>query len=213
VRSLARERLRVSAGLRGNGMSFSREVLGRVPHDAFSIVEDLEYGLRLGQAGYRVHYASEAHVFGDMVGGERQSRSQRQRWEAGRRAIRKEQGPRMFALGIRKRDLMLFDLAMDLLVPPLATVVTLAVLGTAAAGGAVLFLGRSPLLLLPWGLSCAMLVLYVLRGVALSGFGLRGLLDLLWAPVYIVWKLVIAVRGSGAPGGQWVRTTRDGESR
>jgi len=38
VRSLARERLGLSAGLRGNGMVFTRELMARVPHDAYSLV-------------------------------------------------------------------------------------------------------------------------------------------------------------------------------
>src|SRR5881394_4074909 len=67
LRSAARERLRLSSGLRGNGMCFTSRVLSLVPHDAYSIVEDVEYGIRLGEAGYRVHYAGEAHVYGEMV--------------------------------------------------------------------------------------------------------------------------------------------------
>ena len=45
LRSLGRERLGLSAGLRGNGMCFSTRLLREVPHQAFSVVEDLEYGL------------------------------------------------------------------------------------------------------------------------------------------------------------------------
>ena len=45
VRSLGRERLGVSCGLRGNGMCFTHAVIRQVPHEAFSIVEDLEYGI------------------------------------------------------------------------------------------------------------------------------------------------------------------------
>jgi 1,2-diacylglycerol 3-beta-glucosyltransferase len=48
VRSLGRERLRVSCGLRGNGMGFSVATIRRVPPRAFSIVEDVEYGVALG---------------------------------------------------------------------------------------------------------------------------------------------------------------------
>jgi cellulose synthase/poly-beta-1,6-N-acetylglucosamine synthase-like glycosyltransferase len=77
VRSLARERLGVSCGLRGNGMGFSSAVLRAHPHRAFSIVEDVEYGIQLGYAGVQVHYVDEAHVFGQMVVGEQASRSQR----------------------------------------------------------------------------------------------------------------------------------------
>jgi cellulose synthase/poly-beta-1,6-N-acetylglucosamine synthase-like glycosyltransferase len=73
VRSRARERLGVSAGLRGNGMAFAVRLLREVPHDAFSVVEDVEYGIRLGRAGHRVHYAGDARVFGEMVSSERAS--------------------------------------------------------------------------------------------------------------------------------------------
>ena len=41
VRSRARERLRLSCGLRGNGMCFSAALLAQVPHEAYSIVEDV----------------------------------------------------------------------------------------------------------------------------------------------------------------------------
>jgi len=51
VRSRARERLGASAGLRGNGMAFPLATLHEVPYDAFSLVEDVEYGIRLGLAG------------------------------------------------------------------------------------------------------------------------------------------------------------------
>src|SRR5262249_27100224 len=39
LRSLAQERLKVSCGLRGNGMCFTAQLLRQVPHDAVSLVE------------------------------------------------------------------------------------------------------------------------------------------------------------------------------
>src|SRR4029078_53726 len=48
ARSLARERLGLSCGLRGNGMGFSRAILRAHPYNAFSIVEELEDCLALG---------------------------------------------------------------------------------------------------------------------------------------------------------------------
>ena len=64
LRSLARERLELSSGLRGNGMCFTTRLLEDVPHDAYSIVEDVEYGIKVGEAGHRVHYAAEAQSTG-----------------------------------------------------------------------------------------------------------------------------------------------------
>ncbi len=48
VRSRGRERLGVSCGLRGNGWCLSLATLARVPYQAFSVAEDLEYGITLG---------------------------------------------------------------------------------------------------------------------------------------------------------------------
>src|SRR5439155_20947412 len=56
VRSLGRERLGLSTGLRGNGMCLSARLLREAPHDAVSVVEDLEYGIRIGLAGHRVRF-------------------------------------------------------------------------------------------------------------------------------------------------------------
>lgn len=212
VRSLGRERLGVSAGLRGNGMGFSLDVLREVPHDAFSIVEDVEYGIRLGRAGHRVAYVPEAHVLGEMVAGEQASRSQRTRWESGRLALARTHGAPLLALGLRKGSALLVDLAMDVLVPPLTYLVLFVGLGALVSGAwaaVSLHAGRSSFGWIPWAASGAALVLYVLRGVMISGVGARGLLDLCWAPVYMIWKLMLALAPKKHPKGEWVRTTRE----
>ena len=113
VRSRGRESAGLSCGLRGNGMCFTKEVMSRVPHDAFSVVEDLEYGIRLGQHGYRVHYAGEAHVYGEMVSSEKASRSQRTRWESGRDQIAKLHALPLLRRAVSERSFMLADLALD----------------------------------------------------------------------------------------------------
>ncbi|HVE84123.1 MAG TPA: glycosyltransferase [Myxococcales bacterium] len=212
LRSQAREHLRVSCGLRGNGMCFSHALLKEVPHDAFSVVEDLEYGIRLGRAGYRVHYAGEAHVYGEMVSTERAARSQRRRWEDGRRQIARTHGPPLLKEGLRRRDPLSLDLAMDVLVPPLAAV----------AGGVVVALALSaPLYAALHGTSasagvaglCALCVAaYVGRGWWLSGAGARGLVDLLFAPAYVAWKVALKLRRPAHRPGEWVRTTRETRS-
>ena len=207
VRSLARERLRLSCGLRGNGMGFSKAILRAVTPSAFSIVEDLEYGLQLGRAGCRVQYVDEAKVLGQMVVTERASQSQRQRWESGRRTIVRLQGLPLLGEALRRRDLLLFDLLVDLLVPPLGELVAF----TAAGAALCVFVGAVHGGVAPWiwGASLAGVLLYVLRGWALSGVGLQGLLDLLWAPVYVIWKLTLRLRHRGQHPKDWVRTTRE----
>jgi hypothetical protein len=115
--------------------------------------------------------------------------------------------------GLRRRSLTLLDLAFDLLVPPLSYVVLAVVLGTAVA--LTRFVLYAPAghaawwSAAPWCVAVTGLALYVGRGIWLANVGLRGVLDLMWAPLYIVWKVVLALRPSGSQKGEWVRTTRE----
>ncbi|OJT25637.1 glycosyl transferase family 2 [Archangium sp. Cb G35] len=209
VRSLGRERLGVSCGLRGNGMCFTHAIIRQVPHEAFSIVEDLEYGIRLGKAGQRVHYAWEAEALGEMVTSEKAARSQRRRWDGGRMAMTRKFGLPLLAEGLRKGDKVLVDLAMDLLVPPLSWVVLGAGAVAVASGALSLWLGHPALSSYLSAASVLSLVLYVMRGWWVSGMGLAGLSALAWAPFYVAWKVWLMLSRPEEKKGEWVRTTRE----
>ena len=204
VRSTARERLGLSCGLRGNGMGFSRTVIQRHPPGAFSIVEDLEYGLQLGYAGVRVEYVDEATVLGYMAVSNSAAQTQRRRWERGRQALVRQHVPQLVKQAWRMRDVRLVDLALDLLVPPLGQLAVAAVIGLAVSGFAGL-----PVATVLWSAALAGIALYVLRGWALSGVGLAGLADLMWAPVYVAWKLMLRVTDKGREPKEWERTIRE----
>jgi cellulose synthase/poly-beta-1,6-N-acetylglucosamine synthase-like glycosyltransferase len=203
VRSRARERLRLSSGLRGNGWCITHRLLHQVPYRAFSLTEDIEYGIDLGLAGHRVRYADEAHVAAMMVSGEQAASTQRQRWEDGRLQL------------IRSRTLPLLragggaclDLALDLLVLPLSYVVVNVALLIVLAGVALLWEPSMQSWL--WlGLGCGVgLSIYVLRGWQLSGVGMRGLVDLLRAPFFVLWKVLLMLRARRSA--EWVRTKRE----
>jgi 1,2-diacylglycerol 3-beta-glucosyltransferase len=211
LRSIARDRAGLSCGLRGNGMALSVRALREVPYEAFSLVEDLEYGVRLGQAGHRVWYAGEASVLSEMVTGERASRSQRRRWEQGRRRLARELAPRLALDALRKRSLLQLDLAADLLVPPLSSVSLAALAGVVASAAALARGYVAWPVVAAWALCTAMLGTYVARGVFLSGAGVRGFVDLAAAPAYVAWKLLVLLRAERR--GEWIRTTREGERR
>jgi 1,2-diacylglycerol 3-beta-glucosyltransferase len=207
VRSRGRERLGLSCGLRGNGWCISRRLLRQVPYAAFSLAEDVEYGIELGLAGYRVHYADEAFVAGEMVSRERAARSQRRRWEDGRREVRRASLLRLLRVAVGQDGKVCADLAVDLLVPPLAYVVTNVVALIVFAVVALWWLSAAEWWL--WiGAACAAgLTLYVLRGWRLSRVGWRGLLDLARAPAFVLWKLLLRLRARGPH--LWVRTERE----
>jgi 1,2-diacylglycerol 3-beta-glucosyltransferase len=207
LRSTGRERLGVSCGLRGNGMCFTRAVLEKVPHNAFSIVEDVEYGIRLGEQGFRVHHAGDAHVYGEMVSGEQASRSQRRRWEGGRLQLARQHGPRLLKQGLAKGSPLLLDLGIDVLMPPLSILALSDAAGFVAAALLAIF-GGSALPLAAWTFCVLVLLAYVLRGWQISGTGARGLRDLFFAPVYVIWKIALSARGDSKPK-EWVRTERE----
>jgi len=207
VRSRARERLRLSCGIRGNGWCVTHRLLRQAPYRAFSLTEDLEYGIDLGLAGHRVHYADEAHVAAVMVSGEQAARTQRQRWEGGRLQLIRSRTLPLLRAARGPGGGVCLDLALDLLVLPLSYVaVNVALLIVLAA------------VALPWepsmeawlwlGLVCgASLLLYVLRGWQLSRVGMRGLVDLLRAPFFVLWKVLLMLRAHKSA--EWVRTKRE----
>jgi 1,2-diacylglycerol 3-beta-glucosyltransferase len=207
VRSRARERLALSCGIRGNGWCVTHRILTRVPYRAYSLAEDVEYGLRLGLAGCRVHYAEESHVNGEMASSARLARSQRQRWEIGRLRLIRTLAIPLLRSALRSRRPLCLDLALDLLVPPLSYVV----LGVAALSIASGLACRSYPSLSGWLWFCLAdwlaLLLYVFRGWWLSGTGLGGALALVHAPVFLIWKVLVMSTGHRTK--DWVRTGRE----
>lgn len=208
VRSRARERLGLSCGIRGNGWCVTHALLRELPYRAFSLTEDVEYGLQLGLASHRVYYADEAHADAEMAASEQSARSQRQRWEGGRHDLMRRMTWPLLRAAAAHRSRVCLDLALDLIVLPLSyVVVNVAVFVVLATGLAMFLPSLQAWLWLAAGCAAA-LVTYVLRGWQLSGTGLQGLLDLARAPLYLVWKIVLMLR-RGA-GREWVRTEREG---
>jgi hypothetical protein len=210
-------------------MAFSRHAMDLVPQEAHGLVEDAEHGIALGLAGVRVHYAHDARVLGEMPASGDAARSQRARWEDGRRELQRRMVPTLARAAWRGSDRVAADLAVDLCVPPLGQLVTAQVAGTVfsvAAGAALrhatrpapVGAWRSPLV---WGAGLAGVAVHVARGWQASGTGIRGLADLAKAPVYVGWKLAGKIRRQGpqAPGSRnsdgasdtWVRTKRESE--
>lgn len=190
-------------------MCFSTELLREIPHRAYSVVEDVEYGVRLGEAGHRVHYADEAHVYGEMVTTSAAANTQRRRWEEGRKALIREHARRLLGAGIARPSRVLFDLALDLYIPPLSRIAVGVLVGELAATSLLYWLGAGRLSLAAYGLGLASVVVYVLRGWSVSGTGLRGLLDLALAPVYVLWKLTLRFKKPPRATAEWVRTERE----
>jgi cellulose synthase/poly-beta-1,6-N-acetylglucosamine synthase-like glycosyltransferase len=191
----------VSAGILGNGFALTRATLHEVPYAAHSIVEDLEYHLRLVRAGRKVRFASRTHVLADMPIGETAAASQRARWEGGRFRMIGEHCPKLLG-GVLRGKWALAEPLLELLLLPLAFHVALLVAALA-----------SPLAVVQLYSVCALAVVavHVVFAVIGGGGGWRDLAALAAAPFYVAWKVVRlpASLRNARGGSEWVRTARE----
>jgi cellulose synthase/poly-beta-1,6-N-acetylglucosamine synthase-like glycosyltransferase len=201
IRPRGRARLGLSAGILGNGFALHREVLKRVPYNAHSIVEDLEYHLALVRANIRVEFIDAAVVRGEMPATSKGARAQRARWEGGRLHVMRQWAPSLLSDMVRGRRHLIEPL-LDLLGLPISS--------------AVILLLLAALLPITWlrlyALAAFAVLLFHLTLLAASGPDHWGAIRALWsAPGYILWKLRIlpeVIRSSRA-NAAWVRTERE----
>ncbi len=211
IRPLGRTVLGLSDGLRGNGMVFRRQVLEQIPWQAFSLVEDIEYTNRLALAGIKVTYVPQALIYSQAAHTGKQASTQRMRWEGGRIKQAKQDVPTLMRHFLTKRDWVAFDRAVDLVIPPL-TILLFALF-------ALTFIN-----LLSWlwlggvGLSISLagclflliaMVFFVVGGLWIGRCPVSAYTALLFAPLYMVWKLPLYLKMilRRTPQ-QWIRTSR-----
>lgn len=205
LRPAGRVTLGGSAGLKGNGMAFRRELLQNIGWPAFSIVEDLELSNLLLLKGRRTAFTPRAKVFGEMAAAKRQADTQRRRWEGGRFDLLRTQGPKLLHRFTQSREWACMDAFLDLATPPLSMLVLLQ--GVLALAAWVLFPGV--LILAIWALAGS--VIYVLAGLLLDKAPFRIWLALFAAPLFILWKMGLYVKLIKSGPNQWERTERKNE--
>jgi glycosyltransferase involved in cell wall biosynthesis len=204
VRPMGKTRLGLSAGLLGTGMAFRREVLEALPWEAYSIVEDAEYHAQLVQSGRRVVFDGRARVESEMPPSLGGSGDQQMRWEGGRGVTIRRFTLPLLAAGLRRRDPVRLNAAIEWLVPPLS------LLGAAHGGLAALaVLLRSRGLARASAALTAALAGFVLGGLALARVPAAVYRALLYAPVLAAQKLLIYARlAAGRTPRSFVRTER-----
>jgi cellulose synthase/poly-beta-1,6-N-acetylglucosamine synthase-like glycosyltransferase len=211
VKPLGRERLRLSDGLKGNGMCFARRVVESVPWSGDSITEDIDYTLRLCFAGHRVAFAPETAVWAQMPTTGSQAASQRRRWEQGRYALLTKVAPDLLRESLKRKSAVLFDRAAELIIPPFAEMVAvpLVMMLICFCAARVFHLPVLGALGWGWALLLALFAGYLGAGLWVARIPLSVALTALYAPVYIVWKFGLygaaLLRRSGEG---WKRTER-----
>ena len=200
LRPMGRGGWGLSAGVLGNGFALRSETLRAVPYNADSIVEDLEYHLRLVGDGQQTDFISEATVFGEIPAGDEAARVQRSRWEGGRLRMAREWIPRL-AAGVLRGRFRLLEPLLELLTLPLAYHVVLLTLALLLPGAHRLY----------GALALGVVLVHVITAALFSSEPLKTLLALATAPFYILWKLTTldSVFSASRRNARWVRTGRD----
>jgi 1,2-diacylglycerol 3-beta-glucosyltransferase len=205
----ARERLGCPTLLRGNGMCFSLEALRLAPFHCFSITEDVEYTVRLLRAGVRPRFVPEAAVLSDSPATLAQIAQQRGRWTTGHFRVALREAPRLFLLGLARRDPGLCEFAAAMLITSKSALAGLAGIGLAGAGLLHWSLGldSGPF----WCLAAvlALISAYFLTGLVLYRPSARQALGLAGLPLLLAYRLAIHVRAAlSYRSARWVRTAR-----
>ncbi|MFL6426772.1 MAG: glycosyltransferase family 2 protein [Acidobacteriaceae bacterium] len=201
IRPRGRARLGMSAGIFGNGFGLRSTVLQRVPYEASSVVEDLEYHLRLVDAGIRVAFLEGASVLSEMPQNSAAASSQRARWEGGRLCMARAWLLRLLQRTLAGRPILL-EPALELACLPLASEVVLLGIG---------LLLPVPRLRIYAAGAFAIILMHVATAAAEGDGWWSAVRTLLSVPRYIVWKLGMLPRtlASSQRDAAWVRTSRE----
>lgn len=119
IRGAGRDRLGLSAGISGNGFALSARLLNKVPYDAFSVVEDLEYHVHIVIARERVGFVESATVYSHLPFSSSGEASQQSRWQGGRLWVARKWLPKLLGL-IARGQFRLVEPALDLAALPMA---------------------------------------------------------------------------------------------
>jgi cellulose synthase/poly-beta-1,6-N-acetylglucosamine synthase-like glycosyltransferase len=211
VRPLGLAKLGLPCQLMGSGMAFPWAGISNMDLANAHIVEDMKMGLDLARLGVAPIFCPDAVVVSLFPTHEQGIKDQRTRWEHGHLSIILNEAPGTFLQGLKRMDFSLVAMALDLCVPPLALLVTLASvfwLGTAIFYAATGY--RAPLLIL----SCGSIVfgLTVITAWASHGRRIVSFASLLSAVFYPLWKIPMYVRFIFSRQSEWVRSKRDKDS-
>lgn len=202
-------RLGLSSYLMGTGMCFSSSLLKKITWNAYSLSEDWEYYANLVENGYRIGFSIKAIIHQQESNSLSQATSQRLRWASGRFYVLKTLGLKLLYKGIKNRDLVTADASLALLLPNWSLQINLLILtfllSLLLAGTSI---GLSYILILIF-LFCLQGII-VMMGAFLTGNLYQTLKTVIFAPVFLVWKLVIDILCITKlyKGKEWIRTKR-----
>lgn len=209
IRQRALQRLARRVHLLGTGMALPWALFAKAELATSNIVEDLKLGQELAAAGHAPLFVEQAVVWSNAET-DRNTLSQRQRWEGGFLLNAMRTGPKTLARSIARGDIRGLWAAVDTMIPPFALLIMFDLVAL-AVGVILTLLGHAsywPVASLGGALALSAAALAC--ALAAGGSRFVTLAGLCRAPFYLAWKLpmYLNLARRGAPK-EWQRTGRE----
>lgn len=211
VRPLGAQGLGGACHLMGTGMAIPWHLAAQVRWATGHIAEDMKLGIELASQGHPTQFMPSYRISSAFPTDTHSAKAQKSRWEHGHLDVIREELPALVWRTFSQRNIALFTLAMDLMIPPLAfyCAVLAAITSLSLVAG------------LAWptwwpvaGLAltaCVAVAMAVLLAWYRFGRHLLSARELFTAPMYIVWKLPVYIAYFLKRKSGWVRTKRESE--
>lgn len=209
VRPLGFMQLRLPCQLTGSGMAFSWSLISKVNFASGHIVEDMKMGLDFADIGFAPVFCPAALVYSDFPVNEEGIKTQRTRWEHGHLGIIIKDVPSVLRKGITHKNLNLFAMGIDLIVPPLS-LMAIMLMSLLVGGLALTLISNAFASLLVNAVAVfAIFVISIMLFWLAYGRKAISLGQLLSIPYYILMKLPIYAKFIFHRQSEWVRSKRD----
>ncbi len=196
--------------LTGSGMAIPWSALQEIKLANGNLAEDMQFGIDLAIAGYPPQFCSEGKVISRLPQKSSAKKSQRTRWEHGYLEIMISQIPRLLKSSWKNRSSDLLFLALDISVPPLSLLVVLwlVVFTFSLLGGLFFNVWLLAELMVILGITLVLSIIGSWRKFASDVIPLK---NLLYVPLYLLWKIPLYFKFLVSPQQEWIRTEREDE--
>jgi cellulose synthase/poly-beta-1,6-N-acetylglucosamine synthase-like glycosyltransferase len=206
VRPIGLAKLRLPCQLMGTGMAFPWRAIRAVELASGNLVEDLKLGLDLAASGMPPHLCRQTYIESAFPASETGWLTQRHRWEVGSLRTLIENAPVFLWKACVTRNLALFVLALDALVPPLVVLAAaLVIFLLLAAMAALVGMAIAPLLVTATAFT--LFTMSIVLAWVVYGRSVVRMADTGNLIAYLFQKLHIYQSRDGK-GSRWIRTDR-----
>lgn len=208
ARALGYSRMGLPCQLMGSGMLIPAECLAAHALASGHLVEDLQLGLELAEAGMPPRFCDAALVTSAFPTSLEAQTAQRTRWEHGHLSIITSALPSGLLAWCKRPRLGFAALLLDVAVPPLTLLLALVALASILAAAWGLASGS-------WTAGKVVVIAWMSVTLALGlgwlryGRDLVSTSDVMRAVGYVAWKFPLYVKFLVARQTEWVRTRRD----